>query len=82
MAESERNLEDEETTPDFKIEKQGDKNSVMMTANSFWDKINTTEEEKIDRFSHALENMQNKRKEGSLNIIDQRLIEILSIYDV
>jgi hypothetical protein len=53
-----------------------------MTANNFWNKMNVTEDEKIDKFCKALENMALKRKEGNLNVIDERLIEILSIYDV
>lgn len=56
--------------------------NVLMTANNFWDSKDIPEEKKIDKFCDALENMARKRKEGNLNIIDERLIEILRIYEV
>ena len=53
-----------------------------MTADNYADKLDITEAEKIDQFSAALESMSEKKKNGELNIIDQRLIDLLTIYNV
>ena len=53
---------------------------VFLTGNKFWHKSNYTTEDSLNHFCKALYNIKQKEKQGELNVIDKRLLEILKLY--
>lgn len=54
----------------------------LLRANDIWAKNIVQEDEKLNNYCSALENVMDKRNNGELNVIDRRLLEILNIPDI
>ena len=55
---------------------------VYISSNTFWNKSQLTNQDEMDKFSKALENIRAKEEMGKLNPIDKRLMKILRLYSM
>ena len=79
-------LSDEEDPNQPKRDKKGEEGGekdfdpVFISSSTFWNKSKITNEEEMQRFSRALDNIRSKEEKGNLNPIDKRLMKILKLY--
>lgn len=69
---------DEEQPKDPELQKKQTTNEVLKS-NKLLSNYERSKEDKMRKFVDSLENVIAKAREGELNIIDQRLLEILNI---
>jgi hypothetical protein len=58
---------------------EGTNQEDLLRVNDFWSKGEVSDSQKLDNFCEALENVMEKSDQGTMNVIDKRLLDILHI---